>query len=61
MRKIFIVFDGPRGAFPVTIHDGENLIPFIEKYRANVAHVCTSATEAHYIAQKWNDEKTKKL
>ncbi len=53
MKKIYIVFDGPRGPFADTIRAGENLINYIKKYSATVAHVCESATEAHYIAEAW--------
>lgn len=55
MKKIYIVFDGPRGVFAETIGIGENLINFIERYNATVAHICETATEAHYIAEAWKE------
>lgn len=57
MKKIFIVFDGPRGIFAETIKTGENLMNFIERYNPTIAHICESATEAHYIAEAWKEAK----
>ena len=55
MKKIYIVFDGPRGPFADTIKAGENLMNYIEKYDAKIAHVCENALEALLIAEAWKE------
>lgn len=55
MKKIYIVFDGPRGPFAETIRAGENIMNYIDKYNANIAHICETATQAHYIAELWKE------
>ena len=55
MKKIYIVFDGPRGPFADTIKAGENLINYIEKYDAKIAHVCENALKALLIAEAWKE------
>ncbi len=59
MKKIFIVISyqtptGERHASALTIKAGENIIPFIKRYKADVCHVCEGATQAHYLAAEWN-------
>ena len=59
MVFVNIVFVTEKGgkyhATPERIRQNENLIPYCEHYHAKIAHVCESATQAHKIAQEWNE------
>lgn len=59
MKKIFVVFvQEERGkffAFADTIRTGENLIPYCQRYKTKICHLCESAKEAGEIAYKWNE------
>lgn len=58
MKRIYIVFviekDGKYFARPETIKTGENLKPIFERYPGSIAHLCETATQAHYLAAAWN-------
>lgn len=59
MKKVFVVFvqeiNGKYWAIPDTIRTGENLAAFIQRYRANICHLCESATQAAFLAAEWNE------
>lgn len=42
-------------AFADTVKDTENLVPFIERYRAKSITPCKSRTEAEKLALFWNE------
>lgn len=58
MKKIFVVFviehEGKYHATAETIRTGENLLPYINRYKPITAHLCETATEAHQTAAAWN-------
>lgn len=58
MKKIYIVIQVEENqkyyAFTQTIRTGENLRPFIERYQANIFHLCESKKQAEEITTKWN-------
>ena len=59
MKKIFVVYsieqDGKLYAIADTIRTGENLIPIINRYKANICHLCESRQQAEQIAIEWNE------
>ena len=59
MKKIYLVFSetksGKHYAPAETIRAGENLKNFIDKYPdADIIHICETATQAHCLAEAWN-------
>ena len=58
MKKIFVVFNtaknGKYHAIAETIKTGENLLPFIKRYEANVVHLCETRKQADTLAIEWN-------
>lgn len=58
MKSIFVVIDyeenGKHCAVADTIHTGNNLVPIIKRYKANVCHLCESRKQADEIAMSWN-------
>ena len=61
MKKIFLVFleneNGKHHAHFETIQAGENLRIYVDRYSsADVIRVCENATQAAYLAEKWNRE-----
>ncbi len=59
MKMIYVVFniekDGKYHAFADTIRTGENLLSHVNRYHANVAHLCESRKQAEEIAVNWNN------
>lgn len=62
MKNIYVVFDcerdGKRYAIAETIRTGENLKNFIDRYSADICHLCESRAEAEKIALEWNNQHT---
>lgn len=58
MKKIYIAIQVEENekyyAFAETIRTGENLKPFIERYNANVFHLCESRKQAEELIIRWN-------
>ena len=58
MKKIYMVIpeteNGKYYAFAETIKTGENLKPFINRYNANIFHLCETRKQAEEIAVRWN-------
>jgi hypothetical protein len=59
MKKIYIVIqtdeNGKFYAFADAIRTGQNLKPFIERYKnANIFHLCENRKQAEEIALRWN-------
>lgn len=58
MKKIYMVIseteNGKYYAFVETIKTGENLKPFINRYNANIFHLCETRKQAEEIAVRWN-------
>ena len=59
MKKIYLVFserkDNKHYAHAETIRIGENLKNHIKRYPlADIIHICETATQAHYLAEAWN-------
>jgi len=59
MKSIFVVIDkeqdGKHFAFAETICTGENLVPFIERYKPCICHLCETRKQAEEIALHWNE------
>ena len=60
MKKIHVVFviteNGKHHAIANTIRAGENLTPFINRYKSNICHLCENALQAEQIALAWNKQ-----
>jgi hypothetical protein len=61
MKKISVVFvisdSGKHHAIANTIRTGENLIPFLSRYKhCNICHLCENALQAEHIALTWNKQ-----
>jgi septation ring formation regulator EzrA len=60
MKKISVVFviteNEKHHAIANTIRTGENLIPFINRYKSNICHLCENASQAEKIALAWNKQ-----
>lgn len=58
MKKIYIAIQveekGKYYAFAESIRTGENLKPFIERYNANIFHLCESRKQAEELVIRWN-------
>ena len=58
MKKIYVVIqardNGKYYAFAESIRVGENLKPFIDRYNADIFHLCESRKQAEEIAIRWN-------
>lgn len=58
MKKIFVVFqmeeNGKQWAIADTIREGENLCCHIKRHGVKICHLCETATQAHYLANEWN-------
>ena len=58
MKKIYVVIqaedNGKYYAFADAIRTGENLKPFIERYNANIFHLCESRKQAEELVIQWN-------
>lgn len=58
MKKIFVVFvmneDGKRWAIADSIRVGVNLNAHIKRHDAEICHLCETATQAHQLADQWN-------
>lgn len=58
MKKIYVVIqaedNGKYYAFADAIRTGENLKPFIERYNADVFHLCESRKQAEELVIRWN-------
>lgn len=59
MKKIYLVFSetksGKHYAHAETIRAGENLRNFVDRYpESDIIHICETATQAHYLAEAWN-------
>lgn len=60
MKKIHLVIvesaNGKCYARSVSIRTGENLKAHLERFpHMCIAHICESATQAHYLAASWNE------
>lgn len=58
MYKIYVVIqaedDGKYYAFADTIRAGENIKAFIDRYNADIFHLCENRKQAEEIAIRWN-------
>ena len=59
MKMIFVVVvtaeNGKHSALADTIATGNNLVPILKRYNADICHLCESRREADELAQKWNE------
>lgn len=58
MKKIYVAIqaedNGKYYAFADAIRTGENLKPFIERYNANIFHLCENRKHAEELVIRWN-------
>ena len=58
MKRIHVVLvkelDGKQYAVAEAFRSGENLLSLM-KGNCTCCHLCESATQAHYIAEEWNE------
>lgn len=59
MKMIFVVVvtteNGKHHAVADTIATGNNLVPILKRYNADICHLCESRREANELARKWNE------
>lgn len=59
MKMIFVVVvvtaNGKHYAHADTIATGNNLVPILKRYNADICHLCESRREADELARKWNE------
>lgn len=58
MKRIFLAVlteeNGKYYAFVLAIRTGENIKPFINRYNADIFHLCESRKQAAKIVTSWN-------
>ena len=58
MKKIFVVIQIEENekyyAFADAIRTGENLKPFVDRYKTEIFHLCENRKQAEETARRWN-------